>query len=230
MNFTADWFPPLWLYLADALLLLLLAASAKPAWQALNTHKSAVGVALLAMAVLWSLRANLSDGQLAGMNYHLLGISLITLMLNAPLALWAGSVVLLCYMLLLQGAAGVSVSALNILFTVLPAVLMCQALRIVCQKKLPHNVFIYIFINGFFAAAAGMLLTGAAIVTLMQVAGVYPADVLWSSAFPVFFLITWGEAFLTGLFTAIFVALAPHLLSTFSDRQYLQTQNEIWKN
>jgi uncharacterized membrane protein len=34
-------------------------------------------------------------------------------------------------------------------------------------------------------------------------------------------LMAWGDAFLTGMFSAIFVAFAPHWLATWSDRRYL---------
>ncbi len=59
-----------------------------------------------------------------------------------------------------------------------------------------------------------MLATGALLSGLLQAASVYPAEVLWHSAFPVFFSALLGEAFLSGLFAAIFVALAPQLLAT----------------
>ena len=229
MNFTATWFPFSWLLVADVILALLLFACAKPAWQALNLHKRSVGIALIILAVSWSLRAGLNEGELTGINYHLLGISLVTLMLSAPLALWLSSILVIVYTLTLQDASALQVSALNILAAILPAIVVCHSLRVLCQKKLPHNIFIYIFVNGFAAAALGMISTGVVIIILLQLAGVYQADVLWSSVFPLFFLLSFGEAFITGLLTAVFVALAPHLLSTFNDQHYLQSQNKIWK-
>ena len=39
-----------------------------------------------------------------------------------------------------------------------------------------------------------------------------------------------AEAFLTGLLSAIFIALKPHLITTFSDADYLrQNARQIWK-
>ncbi|MEN9474221.1 MAG: hypothetical protein RIS48_941, partial [Pseudomonadota bacterium] len=35
-------------------------------------------------------------------------------------------------------------------------------------------------------------------------------------------LMAWGDAFLTGMFSAIFVAFAPQWLATWSDRRYLE--------
>ncbi|WP_088286570.1 hypothetical protein [Ideonella sp. A 288] len=86
------------------------------------------------------------------------------------------------------------------------------------RRWLPHHMFIYILGRGFFitmlaAAAAGALalgLTGAPV-------GTDPTDVLlarWLSAS--------GEAFITGMLVAIFVAFRPHWLATYSDRLYLR--------
>jgi uncharacterized membrane protein len=42
-----------------------------------------------------------------------------------------------------------------------------------------------------------------------------------SAIFPAAWLIAWGEAFLTGALTAIFVAFRPQWLLTYSDERYL---------
>jgi len=65
---------------------------------------------------------------------------------------------------------------------------------------------------------------------LLYLAGTFPTAILLNSVLPVFFLIAWGEAFLTGLLSAIFIALKPHLITTFSDADYLrQNARQIWK-
>lgn len=228
MNFLPGWFNGWPIITAHLTLLTLLLLTAKPAFIAVNRQPKAAAAALLILTVLWGLHAELGGGQLAGMNYHLLGISLITLMLGAPAALWLGVILLLPYSLLLHGTGNLPVVSLNALFLFLPAIAVNTALRRL-GTRLPQHLFIYIFANGFIAAALGMLLTGILLVVLLQLGGIYPAKILWESAFPVFFLLTWGEAFLTGLLTAIFVALAPQLLVTFDDARYLQAKNEIWK-
>ena len=229
MNFLAAWFPLPLALVAHVVLLLLLAGCAKPAWRALRSHGAAAAAAALLLAVLWGLHAELSSGQLAGLTYHLLGISLITLMLGAPAALWLGTLMLLPYTWLLHGSANLNIISLNALVLLLPPIIINVLIRCV-GRKLPPNIFIYIFVNGFLAAAAGMLATGALLSGLLQAASVYPAEVLWHSAFPVFFLLSWGEAFLSGLFAAIFVALAPQLLATYDDAHYLQPRHQIWKS
>jgi len=116
----------------------------------------------------------------------------------------------------------------GVLAVTLPALAVAELLRYAVRRFLPPNLFLYIFINGFFCAAAGMMATGAAITALLSQSTVFAAVDLWQQAFPVFFLISWGEAFLTGMFTAIFVALKPQFLLTFDDDFYLSRQNNIW--
>ena len=126
------------------------------------------------------------------------------------------------------GSGILAAAPLNVLAVTLPALAVAELLRYAVRRFLPPNLFLYIFINGFFCAAAGMMATGAAITALLSQSTVFAAVDLWQQAFPVFFLISWGEAFLTGMFTAIFVALKPQLLLTFDDDFYLSRQNTIW--
>ncbi|MDO5073557.1 MAG: energy-coupling factor ABC transporter permease [Neisseria animaloris] len=228
MNFLAAWFNPASALAAHFILAALLAACAKPAFAAVSARPAATGVAAVFLSVLWSLNAGVGGGQLAGMNFHLLGISLAALMLGAPAALWLGTLLLVPYTWL-HGAENLHAVSLNVLFLILPS----AALNLSCRRiaaKLPANLFVYIFFNGFIAAALGMILTGALLAVLLQTVQAYSGEVLWTSVFPVFFLLAWGEAFLTGIFTAIFVALRPQFLATFDDNRYLRSENEIWKS
>ena len=140
-----------------------------------------------------------------------------------------GSLLLGAYLEVLQGWGALPVWGMNALATILPPVAVCWAVRRLAARKLPHHLFVYIFINGFLAAALGMLIIGAVVIALLDMMDVYADVPLWSTAFVVFFLITWGEAFLSGILTAIFVALAPQLLSTFDDKRYLQREADLWK-
>ena len=96
-------------------------------------------------------------------------------------------------------------------------------------SRLPANIFIFIFLNGFWAAAVGMVFTGVILVGLLDWADVFDTAVLWKTAFPVFFLIAWAEAFLSGISTAIFIALKPQWICTFDDGRYLKSAPKIWQ-
>ncbi|MEY8879266.1 MAG: hypothetical protein AB9M60_22330 [Leptothrix sp. (in: b-proteobacteria)] len=86
------------------------------------------------------------------------------------------------------------------------------------RRLLPHHLFVYIFGRGFFSALlagtiagwVSMVIDGTASSTL----GV--GDLMLGR-----WLAAWGDAFLTGMIVAIFVAFRPEWLATYSDRIYL---------
>jgi uncharacterized membrane protein len=85
------------------------------------------------------------------------------------------------------------------------------------RRWLPNHLFIYILGRGFFttwiaAAASGAL----ALSQLAAPVGTDSGDLLLAR-----FLTASGEAFVTGMLAAIFVAFRPQWLATYSDRLYL---------
>lgn len=187
-------------------------------------------VAVALTAFLWLLNVQVDAGHLAGMAYHLLGLNLATLMLGAPSAFLLGSAWVLAWGLARHGGDFALVFALNAWAVALPACALNALGRRWALAKLPKQVFIYIFVNGFLSGAFGMLLTGLLVCAVLYGANVFSGSVAWGSAFPVFFLLTWGEAFLSGIGAAVCVAFKPELLATFDDNVYLaKSPNRIWK-
>ena len=160
MNFPAHWFPLPWLLAADVLCLLLFAAALRPALSTWRTHRQAAWVGLLIVALCWSLRAAPAGGMLGGLSYHLLGIGLLALMVDIPAAFCLAVLLLLPYIWLWQGVDDLSVAGLTVLAGIVPP-LAGVALARQIVRRLPRNLFIYIFLNGFFAAAAGILLSAS---------------------------------------------------------------------
>lgn len=229
MNFHADWFPAPLLLTAAVLWLVLLAATAKPALNALRSSPQSAVLAAAAAGFAWLLRIDIQAGHMAGMDYHFLGLNLVCLMVGAPAAFWIGSAWALLYALLQPEYAMLAALPLNVLAVVLPACLLSVGVRRWGERALPKHLFIYIFIFGFVAAVLGMLLAGTLVTLSLLWAGVFPATVLRESVYPVFFLISWGEGFLNGIFTAVFVSLLPQVLKTFDDARYLGSGPQIWK-
>jgi uncharacterized membrane protein len=93
------------------------------------------------------------------------------------------------------------------------ALLLGAALR----RWLPQHLFVYILGRGFFATALAVGLAGALSVLLHGVpVGLSTDDVLLARG-----LAASGDAFLTGMLVAIFVAFKPEWLATYTDRIYL---------
>ena len=86
------------------------------------------------------------------------------------------------------------------------------------RRWLPPHLFIYILGRGFFATLLGATLAGAAALLLSPLPpGTSAEDLLLARG-----LAASGEAFITGMLVAIFVAFRPQWLATYSDRLYLQ--------
>jgi uncharacterized membrane protein len=99
---------------------------------------------------------------------------------------------------------------------VVPATL-AMALGAAIRRWLPNHLFVYILGRGFFATAAAGMAAGALSVALRGASvGTDPADLMLARV-----LVAWGDAFITGMLAAIFVAFRPHWLATYTDRLYL---------
>jgi uncharacterized membrane protein len=100
---------------------------------------------------------------------------------------------------------------------VLPASLTL-GLGAVLRRYLPAHPFIYILGRGFLGAAACMF--GARVAMTLLAAPALPVGTGLSLVAD--WLMAWGDAFLTGLITAILVAFRPQWLATWSDPLYLR--------
>lgn len=85
------------------------------------------------------------------------------------------------------------------------------------RRFAPHHVFVYILGRAFI----GTVLSLFAAQALAQWLGPGLPDVGAGTALVARWLVAWGDGFMTGLLTAIFVAFEPNWLATWSDRRYL---------
>lgn len=85
------------------------------------------------------------------------------------------------------------------------------------RRWLPGHLFVYIMGRGFFATWVAVATTGwLALTQVGAPLGTSHGDLVLAR-----FLTASGEAFLTGMLVAIFVAFRPGWLATYSDRLYL---------
>lgn len=85
------------------------------------------------------------------------------------------------------------------------------------RRWLPRHLFVYIMGRGFFATAMAVAGAGALAAWLYGV----PANLSLDDVVLARGLAAWGDAFLTGMLAAIFVAFRPDWLATYTDRIYL---------
>ena len=84
------------------------------------------------------------------------------------------------------------------------------------RRWLPHQLFVYILVRGFFVPVLSFAAAGALALWLHGAPdGTASEDLMMGR-----WLAAWGDGFLTGMFVAIFVAFRPQWLATYSDRLY----------
>ncbi len=89
------------------------------------------------------------------------------------------------------------------------------------RRWLPRHLFIFIFGHGFFAAAIASATGLVVSAVLLSALGVTSSRWIFGEILPGALLLAWGNAFLAGGLTAIFVMFRPDWVLSFDDRIYL---------
>ncbi|MGS5085383.1 hypothetical protein ACVC7V_02600 [Hydrogenophaga sp. A37] len=198
--------------LALGLLCLGIALWLKP-WRMLDGPLLTPALAGLAVLPwLWLLPQHMPKG----LAVQFSGASLLVLMLGWPLAV----VVLSGVALVVWGVGDVGpVLAVSqwVWIGLAPATL-ALFIGAALRRWLPPNPFVYTLGRGFLGTAAAVFLSGLLMELIYRLAG----GVALEQALVARWLMAWGDAFLTGMLCAIFVAFAPKWLATWSDERYLK--------
>ncbi|MXR36181.1 energy-coupling factor ABC transporter permease [Craterilacuibacter sinensis] len=217
MNFTADLFPRDWLGLSALLsLLVLLFCLWRTPWRKLDSRLLNAGMgATVAVLALWLLHGGLNNG----LSFHLLGAAILTLMLGPWLALPALALVLLAVSTL--GLGQWQAFGMNFLTMALLPVGLVHGVWRLSRRYLPANYFVYLFVCAFAAGGASLLLSTLASCAALMLAGAYATDFLLNEVLPFYFLLSWSEAFTTGLAMAVLTVYRPAWVVSFDDATYL---------
>ena len=147
---------------------------------------------------------------------HWSGAPLVTLLLGWPLAVPTLSLSALA-LWLLAPVSGETVLQIWAWQAILPAtftLLIGAALR----RWVVHHPLVYILGRGFFGTVLSLFLA----FILGQWSGLALPNVSDDLTRVAFWLMAWGDAFMTGMLCAIFVAFRPQWLATWSDPLYLR--------
>lgn len=215
--FADDWLLAAWLLLIPGWLWSLRTAP----WRQLADQRrlNAWLAAIVLLAWMWHLNA----GVRPGLNLHLLGATLMTLMFGRQLAVVGLSAVLalVTFNGAANGAIGWSAYAINALAMILVPVTIAWAIFRSVDRWLPHNLFVYILVATFFGAALNTVLSGALATLLLTTAHIYPMAKLLDDFVLSYILLAFAEAWLTGAIITLLVVYCPHCVATFDDRRHL---------
>jgi uncharacterized membrane protein len=203
-------------FLLGALALVISAAAVVTApWGSVSSNeRSHVWWGAVAIATLaWIMQPD----EQAGLRVHFLGATLLYLMFGARLALVALAV----------AGAGATLAGHGTWADYLPGlfvggVVPVAASRLVfefSQRRLPANVFVYIFVAGFAAGGIATLAaeTAALVTADASISAPWGAGTLAVLAL----LLAFAEATLTGMIVSILVAYRPGWLASFTEARYL---------
>jgi uncharacterized membrane protein len=167
--------------------------------------------ALVLLPLLWAAQSRLPPDFPSALS----GACLLVLMFGWPLAILTLCAVAAAGAWLGGGdlARAVELAAWN---GAVPAT-VALAIGMATRRWLPKHLFVYILARSFIGTALATVLAAA----LRAWFGTGESTAAASAIFPAAWLIAWGEAFLTGALTAIFVAFRPQWLLTYSDARYL---------
>lgn len=203
---------PMLLDLALVALALAVAATVSP-WRALRAPQVQHPwlACLVLLPWLWASQRALPGGVALQMS----GAGLLVLMFGWPLAVLSLLPVaaLGSWIAGLSGPVALNLLAWNGVMTASFALLLGLATR----RWLPRHPFVFILGRGFIATALAMMAAG----TVASMLAPLPPGTELGNLLIGHWLMAWGEAFATGMLTAIFVAFRPEWLASWSDARYL---------
>lgn len=170
---------------------------------------------IVCLMLMWSMKAGVQPG----LNLHLLGVMVFTLVFGPHLAFIGLNVVLAA--ITLNGATGWQAFAVNALLMAGVGIVVSHMLFRFVDRYLPNQPFVYIFANGFFGSALAVLSVGLVSCGLFFVAETYTLENLLENYLPYFLLLGFSEAWIAGMVITLMVVYYPHWVATFDDQRYL---------
>lgn len=201
-------------------MLLLWHAIRQAAWGYVRAHTHVYLGAIVFASLIWILRAGIGSN----LNFHFLGITVITLMFGWRLALIAATaIVSITFWRLEAGWLAIPVNTL--VMGGIP-ILITYALLRWSQRHLPTNIFIFVFVNAFLAAVLGTVAVIMAGSLLLWWTGTFNAYYLQTYYLPYIPLLMLPEGLINGMLTAVAVVYVPQWIPVFNDALYLRNRGE----
>jgi uncharacterized membrane protein len=225
MDFTAQALPSSYLFAGWACFAWLAwRIFATGAWRVLTDPalRTRFLVAVAVLVALWQVRTGVKPG----LELHLYGVAALTLMFGYWRAVLAGMLALGIAAAL--GRSSVMALGTNAVLTVaFPAWVSWQVLRLL-DKRLPRHFFVYALGNGFFGAAASVAVMGLGITAVMALSGAYTPAYLFANYTPyATLLISWAEAFSTGMAITVMAVYRPAWLATYDETRMLRESDKV---
>jgi uncharacterized membrane protein len=170
---------------------------------------------VVALIVLWHMRGQVQPG----LSFHLLGVTVVTLMFGWSMAIIIASLALLAVSL--NAGYGWQGYVVSFLTVVLVPITLSQISLVLVRSWLPRQFFVYVLGNGFFTAWLVGYISGYLAMQLLVLSGAYTMAELQVTVMPFFPLMFFPEALVNGWVITMLVVFFPAWVYSFSDEQYL---------
>ncbi|HBH36387.1 MAG TPA: molecular chaperone DnaJ [Gammaproteobacteria bacterium] len=170
---------------------------------------------LALLMLLWSMRVEM----MAGVAFHLIAMTVLTLMVGWCFAVLGGSLVLAG--VILAGFGDWSGYFPTALVAILLPASLTWVMLLLARAWLPRNFFIYVLLNGFMAGGLIAMIAAYTASLLLLYAAQAPLEALAYNYYPWIPLMFFPEAMLNGWIITILVILKPAWVFSFSDEDYL---------
>ncbi|MDO6461761.1 hypothetical protein Q4485_13705 [Granulosicoccaceae sp. 1_MG-2023] len=218
MNVLPGVLPSAVMWAAGLLFVLLMAQAARtaPWYKILDNESSHVFLgSVLLVGIIWLVRSSVFNG----INFHLLASTALMVMFDWQFALFA--VLLVHAGLYVLGAMPLSVIPLNVLICGAIPIFLTRAGLILAFRRLPHNFFIFVFLNCFLAAGLSMIAVALTTLGLYYFFAYESVYLNLQDFLPFTLMLAFPEAVLNGIVLSGLIAYQPGWIATFHDRFYI---------
>lgn len=170
---------------------------------------------IVLISALWSLQASLQSG----LYIHFLGSTALVLMFKWRRAIWIGTFAAVLSMV--SSHLTLPYIGLFLIGTVLIPMTSSYLISYLVHKKLPHHLFIYLFISAFLNGAITILVKQFSMASLLWWNGNYEWHTLVDSYLLLTPLLLFPEALLNGMTITLMSVYRPDWLVTFNQSDYL---------
>lgn len=167
------------------------------------------------LSALWALQTGIQEG----LDVHFLGLTLLTLSLGWRLSILIASLSTLA--ITVVGVASWSSLGVNLLLGAIWPVSLSYLVFLLTYSYLYKQLFIYIFVAGFFNAVLAMTAKMLVIAAYLALTGTYSWFIIKNDYLIILPLMALPEGLINGVSIAALVVYKPEWLCTFRDRDYL---------
>lgn len=174
-----------------------------------------LGASLLVFFI-WQFSASIDEG----LHFHFLLMTLLTMMFAPQFAVLAMTLALLGVTLVTD--LGVLALGINAFVMGLVPIFITWFMYKIGARFLEANFFVYVFYNGFFSAAIGVVVSLLMAAVVLLINDIYSYEQLKQLFIPYIPLMATPEGFVNAMALAALVILKPNWVSTFHDKNYFQ--------